>query len=153
MDPIRLAFSNRITLDEAAKVAHELNRIWCRMLDDDSQVPWEEAPQWQKDSCMQGIAWRLSMPDAPISQQHDNWSAVKKTEGWTYGERRNEDEKTHPNLVPFGYLPWTQQVKDHLFRGVAEALRPFIKTDVPVNPGPKIDHDNPGYESLWPEIS
>lgn len=35
---------------------------------------------------------------------HDVWAVGRIKEGWTYGEERNDTEKTHPCLVPYDEL-------------------------------------------------
>ena len=36
---------------------------------------------------------------------HEVWSETRIQQGWTYGEQRNDDLKTHPCLVPYEDLP------------------------------------------------
>ena len=33
-------------IEICARAAHEVNRAYCLGLDDSSQVPWEQAPEW-----------------------------------------------------------------------------------------------------------
>ncbi|MDG4809381.1 RyR domain-containing protein [Micromonospora sp. WMMD1120] len=37
-------------------------------------------------------------------QAHDIWAAKRLADGWRYGERRDDAEKTHPNLVAYEEL-------------------------------------------------
>lgn len=105
-----------------AKVAHEANRAWCQAHGDHSQPPWEAAPAWQVESAIDGVQFVLLNPGAPDSASHDNWSAHKRAEGWTYGPVKDPEARTHPCLVPFEDLPPEQQAKDRLFRAVVLAL-------------------------------
>ncbi len=43
---------------------------------------------------------------------HDNWAQQRIKEGWTYGPKRNDDKKQHPDLVPFDRLPETEKEYD-----------------------------------------
>lgn len=36
---------------------------------------------------------------------HDVWAQKRISEGWTYGEKRDDILKKHPCLVPYGELP------------------------------------------------
>jgi len=36
---------------------------------------------------------------------HEVWSETRIQQGWTYGEQRNDELKTHPCLVPYEKLP------------------------------------------------
>jgi hypothetical protein len=40
---------------DIARVCHEVNRAYCTSLGDESQLPWDSAPQWQKDSAINGV--------------------------------------------------------------------------------------------------
>ncbi|MBQ7793788.1 MAG: hypothetical protein IJ366_04635 [Clostridia bacterium] len=44
--------------------------------------------------------------------EHRRWNAYIRSEGYTYGEIRNDLAKTHNCLVPFDELPPHEQEKD-----------------------------------------
>ncbi len=106
-----------------AKACHEANRVWCQLEGDYSQKHWDEAEQWQRDSAIKGVEFRLKNPDAKASAQHDAWSADKVSDGWVYGEVKDATAKTHPCLVEFEQLPPFQQKKDKLFQAIVDALK------------------------------
>jgi hypothetical protein len=106
-----------------AKVCHEANRSWCESNGDYSQKEWDKAEQWQRESAIKGVEFRLNNPDAPESGQHDAWSKDKLEAGWVYGPLKDADKKTHPCLVPFHELPAFQQKKDKLFCAIVDALK------------------------------
>jgi len=105
-----------------AKACHEVNRAYCEALGDHSQVPWDEAPQWQKDSAVIGVRLHTSNPDAGPQASHESWLKQKVEEGWTYGVTKDAEAKTHPCMVPFADLPVAQQAKDFIFRAVVHAI-------------------------------
>jgi hypothetical protein len=105
-----------------ARICHEANRGYCASLGDQSQVPWEEAPQWQKESAVVGVKAIEANPNLPPSASHEGWSAQKLADGWKYGPVKDADKKEHPCLVPFADLPKEQQAKDFIFGAVARAL-------------------------------
>ncbi len=43
---------------------------------------------------------------------HDVWAEGRLAEGWTYGERRDDDAKTHPGLVPYDELSESEKEYD-----------------------------------------
>ena len=100
-----------------ARAAHEVNRAYCAALGDDSQPPWETAPDWQRQSAIDGVRFHLSGDHGPEAS-HDNWVYEKVANGWKYGAVKDPDKKTHPCLVPFNELPAEQRAKDHLFSAV-----------------------------------
>lgn len=38
-------------------------------------------------------------------QAHEAWRATKESQGWAYGPKRDDEEKTNPLMVPFDELP------------------------------------------------
>lgn len=107
---------------EIARVAHQVNRALCMAFGDYTQPEWRDAPEWQRESAVKGVEFRLGNPDAPISAQHEQWMSEKLQAGWKYGEVKDAEEKTHPCLVPFAVLPPEQRAKDWVFAAVVWAL-------------------------------
>lgn len=108
--------------EEIARVCHEANRAYCATLGDTSQPPWEEAPEWQQKSALNGVTLHIKHPEAGPERSHESWLAEKVADGWVYGPTKNPDAKQHPCVVPFGDLPIEQQRKDFLFRAIVHAL-------------------------------
>lgn len=110
------------SIENIARVCHEANRAWCIANGDTSQPFWEYAPDWQRDSAIAGVKFIQEYPDAPSSASHDSWLAEKESTGWTYGEVKDPQAKTHPCFVPYDELPLVDQQKDALFGAVVRAL-------------------------------
>lgn len=109
-------------LMEVARMAHEVNRAYCVSIGDHSQVPWEEAPQWQKESAVKGVMNIARNPETGPVDSHASWLETKINDGWIWGPTKNGELATHPCMVPFDELPPEQQIKDHLFVGTVKAL-------------------------------
>ena len=105
-----------------AKVCHDANRALCTTHGDLSQVPWEEAPEWQRQSAIHGVEFCRANMDAPASANHDSWLKEKLDTGWKYGPVKDAEKKEHPCLVPYEQLPVEQQKKDALFKAIVAAL-------------------------------
>jgi len=114
---------------DVAKICHQSNMALCEALGDNSQVDWEIAPDWQKDSAMDGVNFHRFNPLAGPRGSHENWRALKTKEGWTYGPVKDAVKKEHPCMVSFDNLPRRQQAKDHLFVAIVKALTPFIDSE------------------------
>lgn len=110
-----------MNLNEIAMVAHEANRALCQLQGDHSQLPWAEAPEWQRVSAKNGVE-HAKNPDAQPRDSHESWLAEKEAGGWVYGETKDPEAKTHPCIMPYDDLPPEQQIKDVLFLAVARAL-------------------------------
>jgi hypothetical protein len=107
---------------EIAKVTHEVNKAYCEAIGDFSQVPWEQAADWQKESAIKGVTAVLDGTANSPEEQHAAWSAEKVATGWMFGEVKDAEAKTHPCLVPYEQLPQAQKVKDFLFRAVIKSM-------------------------------
>lgn len=107
--------------EEVAKVCHEVNRAYCVSQGDGSQAPWHEAPAWQRESAIKGVAFARAHPDALPSDSHESWLAEKRATGWKYGPVKDPERKEHPCFVPYEELPPAQRMKDALFLAVVRA--------------------------------
>ena len=114
-----------MTKEEIARVAHEVNRAYCQALGDNSQEPWDEAPDWQKESAVKGVEFHFDNPKAGPEASHMAWLKEKYLTNWTYAKEKNAENKEHPCIVPFQLLPKEQQAKDYIFRAVVHALQDY----------------------------
>jgi hypothetical protein len=115
-----------MTTEQIAKIAHELNKSYCEALSDYSQPNWGNAPDWQRESAIKGVQFRLANPHASASAQHEAWLEEKTRDGWKHGLVKDPLNKEHPCFLPFDQLPLDQQAKDALFAGVVSALKPLL---------------------------
>lgn len=113
-------------VEEIAKICHEANRALCETQGDMSQVSFEDAPEWQRNSAQAGVQFCLTNPDAPVSANHESWLDQKEADGWKYGPVKDADKKEHPCFVPYDELPDEQKAKDHLFKAICAGLAPFV---------------------------
>ena len=56
---------------------------------------------------------------------HEVWAQTRISQGWTYGEERNDAEKKHPCLVPYEELSEEEKVYDR--NTSLETLKLIIK--------------------------
>lgn len=115
-----------LSVEAVARICHETIRAYCIGIGDYTRPLWEDAPDWQRLSVINGVLFHLQNPDATDSAAHENWMAEKLADGWTFGLVKNLEKKEHPCLVPFTDLPLEQQVKDRLFRQTVDSLRDFV---------------------------
>ncbi len=106
---------------DIAQVCHAANRALQLIAGDPAPSPeWSDAPDWQRDSAIEGVA--AAQAGATPEQQHEAWCDSKRREGWAYGPVKDAAAKTHPCLVPYADLPPEQQVKDAVFIAIVGAL-------------------------------
>lgn len=109
-----------------AAFAHEVNRAYCESMGDHSQPTWKDAPDEQKQSAVDGVIFHRLNPQATPEQSHKMWMAGKLARGWKHGKEKDNQNKTHPCLLPFAHLPPEQRAKDFLFKTVVRQLSDLL---------------------------
>ncbi len=105
-----------------ARVCHQVNAAWCDVSGEAQHPDWDDAPEWQRESSINGVEFALKNPDATPEDQHAAWLADKLAQGWRYGPVKDADAKTHPCILEYAQLPFQQQVKDRLFLAVVRSF-------------------------------
>ena len=54
----------------------------------------------------------LELSELIAKNTHEVWSAGRMRDGWTYGEARDDGNKTHPCLVPYEELSESEKEYD-----------------------------------------
>jgi hypothetical protein len=123
-----------VSNEAIARTCHEVNRAYCKSIGDDSQPSWEDAPEWQKTSAINGVKFHRASPD-PVSPEksHESWLKEKEATGWKFGLVKDPEKKEHPCMVPYADLPEAQRKKDMFFGAIVEALAP--RGQLPEVPG------------------
>jgi hypothetical protein len=113
-------------IEQAARVCHETLRAFCQTLGDNSLPPWNDAPEWQKESSRDGVRFYFEQYAAGIepspSATHERWMKQKRAEGWKHGDTKNNKTKEHPSFVAYEDLPLQEKQKDYLFAAVCKAF-------------------------------
>jgi hypothetical protein len=128
MDTSQVSIERASKVEACARAAHEVNRAYCLGIGDNSQLPWEQAPAWQRDSSIKGVLGVLN-GNGP-AESHASWLEEKLQTGWIYGPEKDPEKKTHPCMVPYAQLPAEQQMKDHLYVTVVQSMA--IALDLPM---------------------
>lgn len=113
------------TFEACARAAHEANRAYCLAIGDYSQVSWDDAPEWQRTSCINGVRGVLINGNGP-RESHASWLAEKAATGWKYGPVKDPEKKEHPCFVPYDELPHEQRQKDALFVAVVRMVKSAV---------------------------
>lgn len=111
-----------VNVEKIARICHETNRAYCQTLGDDSQAPWDDAPEWQKESARQGVRFSIDNPESTPQASHESWLAVKVADGWKHGPVKDTEKKEHPCFLPYADLPEDQKRKDVLFQAIVKAM-------------------------------
>jgi hypothetical protein len=89
--------------------------------------PWSEREAPFREQFLEVIG-RQCGPDRSHSPAglHDDWVRAYEAMGWRYGEHRDREAKTHPDMVPFGELEQREQDKDAVFMALCDIARQWI---------------------------
>lgn len=110
-------------LHDIAQVCHEANRaIQIIQGDPEPSAVWKDAPQWQRDSAIEGVV-KAAAGQSP-RELHESWCDFKYATSWVYGEVKDTERLTHPCLVPYDELPEDQKDKDRVFAAIVNTLKP-----------------------------
>ncbi|NBI31008.1 RyR domain-containing protein [Chengkuizengella marina] len=111
-------------IEQIAELCHNVNKAYCESNRDFSQVSWEDAPEWQKTSAINGVEYHLENDVTP-EMSHENWLEQKLKEGWVYGKEKDPVEKTHPCIMRYEELPKYQRTKDLLFTSICSTFKKY----------------------------
>jgi hypothetical protein len=67
-----------LSLEAIAKTCHEVNRVYCASIGDSSQVPWDQAPEWQRTSALKGV--NAALFGVTDEELHALWCDEKRQE-------------------------------------------------------------------------
>jgi hypothetical protein len=113
----------RVVAEDIARVVHAANReLQIVQGDPRPTPPWDEITEAMARDVTEGVLAVLG--GATPEQSHEAWCDRHRADGWTYGEIKDAQAKTHPCLVPWDELPREQQLKDLLFGAIVRALAP-----------------------------
>ncbi|MGD1893996.1 MAG: RyR domain-containing protein [Cyclobacteriaceae bacterium] len=107
---------------QIARTVHYVNQMYCQAISESSNPFWEDTPEWQKQSVVNGVKFYLENLDAHPCDSHNSWLKKKEEDGWVYGEVKDPKKKHHPCMVPYEKLPKEQQIKDSLFIAVVKSF-------------------------------
>lgn len=106
-----------------AMLCHSINAAYCLSQGDDSQPTWDNAPDEQKKSIEYGVQLHIENPETTPEQSHESWLLQKEKDGWTYGDVKDFEAKTHPCFRPYDELPAEQKAKDYLFKAMVHLVK------------------------------
>ncbi len=63
---------------------------------------------------------------------HENWAKLRIAEGWLYGPHRDDEQKRHPNLVPYEQLPESEKQYDR--QTAMESIKALLAMGYTIQP-------------------
>jgi len=89
--------------------------------------PWDERDEDFKSRFLKVIGEQCSEDRTKSPEEsHEKWMETYKKMGWKYGEKRDPEAKTHPDMVPYDELPQKEKDKDEIFFALCDIARQWI---------------------------
>ncbi len=75
-----------------------------------------------------GVIARQCSPERRTDPKklHDDWVRSYEKMGWRFGEVRDPEKKTHPDMVPYDQLGQLERDKDEVFVALCEIARLWV---------------------------
>ena len=102
------------TITELVYESARLEAIWSKR----SIVPekWQDRDEKFRNQMIDIVEKYLTMEQLPTPEEaHNSWNEAYLKMGWVWGEKRDTDKKTHPDLLAFYDLPQDERDKDAIF--------------------------------------
>lgn len=112
----------KLTIEQIARVAHEVNRSYSEAIGEPAKPSWEDAPEHQRVSLRKGIQFIIDNPNAQARDSHDSWMQEKIRTGWHWGPKLDEIRMEHPQFLPYEQIPTEQRAKDFIFSTLVKQL-------------------------------
>jgi hypothetical protein len=93
--------------------------------------PWEDRDDMFKKQMVDVVRKYIESDKlASPEEAHDSWMKAYLNMGWKYGEGRDTEKKTHPDLVPFYELPKDERDKDAIFLSLVWLVKSLLNSVV-----------------------
>lgn len=115
------------TIEEIARICHKAYLQYCQAIGDYSQAPWQEAPEWQRESAKVAVKYCLENPQSPAYLVHNAWKEFMIQDGWKYSLFFNEQNKEHPWLTSFQELSQISQMRTELITAITDEIQQVFK--------------------------
>ncbi|CAK4711011.1 unnamed protein product [Aphanomyces euteiches] len=112
------------------EVKHETALVMYRFRNSLIDMPSREkeghdyVPNPVDTSAVELSASLLSLGEHMAENCHDIWAIERFQKGWTWGPRRDDNLKTHPNLIPFKEM--SKEEQDYDFRTSMETIKTIV---------------------------
>jgi hypothetical protein len=100
----------RSNIAQAADIGDKMDAIGAIIVPESADAPEFHFTDWEVE--------RLA------EEEHERWMRDKRSQGWTYGQPRDDERKIHPDLQPWAALSAADKDKDrNAIRTLPETLR------------------------------
>lgn len=105
-----------------AESCHEATKVISEQILSEEKKEWKLIDSKTKAKLLNAVNRAIEEKITDPAIAHANWITDMEKDGWQYGDKLDEENKTHPCMVPYDQLPVGQQTKDYIFLAI---LKPF----------------------------
>jgi hypothetical protein len=107
---------------QIARIANNAARAYCRVMKIPEPLDWDRSSSAERSSMMSGPEVVRRNPDITAEEIHQKWFEHMIKHGFTVGEEKDWERKTHPSLRPFKELSEADRHIDLITLAVIKAL-------------------------------
>jgi len=122
-------FKKYQTLVDIAKECHTKNNELMVMNGEEPKGDWESLDRATKFINLKSVIKALENPDLTAKDMHNEWINNKIADGWSYGEVKDEELKTHPLITDYDSMNPVDKMKDQVFIDVCNKHREKYNSD------------------------
>ena len=90
-------------------------------------VIWDKREQAFKDQFLKVIERQCGKQRSQSPEElHGSWMQSYFSMGWKYGKKYSQEDKIHPDLVPYSRLGKLERDKDSIFLALCEIARQWM---------------------------
>ena len=90
--------------------------------DDMPAQPWPYLPRSSREVTVAAVARIRHGGVTTARQHHEHWYRTMTGRGYTWGERKDHERKTHPAMLPWKQLPERYREKARMFVLITRGL-------------------------------
>jgi hypothetical protein len=109
------------TNEQIARVCHEAHRgLQYVQGDPCPSAPWDAESSDLRMSVLAGV--RSARQGRTPRELHDEWVRGRENAGWRWGPVKDQQQRTHPAMIPYDDLSARRRLQDALFLAVVTTM-------------------------------
>lgn len=117
---------NEKKVEKIARLVHRAGMAIPDAFGEARPKAWEATTEESREITRQGVRLVMRNPSVTPELIHKAWMSLRQENGWSYGETKDQEKKTHPYMVEFANLPERQRLRDCVFVETIKAALEII---------------------------
>lgn len=122
-------FKKYRTLVDIAQECHYKNNELMVMNGEEPNPPWDTLDRHTKFMTFKSVLKALENPNLTAKDMHDEWMKNKISDGWTFGDVKDKEQKTHPLIIDFDLMNDIDKMKDQSFINICNKYREIYDSE------------------------